>query len=256
MKLIDLVTSVHGNGRIGPINMEIWPKSVLGVVGPSGIGKTTFLRAICSTSARNFIESGRIANVAGRVAYVPQQRTLPGGYTVSKFLSLVSRGLHVDELIRQLTLVDVIDRNVDSLSGGQAQRTMIAASLLSMPKYLVMDEPFSALDYHLKLDVASVIRSKVLSGELRSAVVVSHDLDALLSVADSILIVGVQSEANGCRVVNMGSDRLGSIEQYLQSETVGRCKKEILDCFKAHENCADKPIQGLTVSPSIETFRS
>lgn len=191
MKLKSLETAASGHGKIGPLTIDIQAGTILGITGPSGAGKTTLLRAIASSSQGNrFRVAGEIGDIRGRMAYSPQAHCLPQGVTAGYFIEQLAGSAGWTDAAKPLSLHNVENVQCQVLSGGQAQRVMLAACIASDPSYCLLDEPFSALDYPMKIDSARFLRDWINGGREKSAVVVSHDLDILLTISDHLLVVG------------------------------------------------------------------
>ena len=95
----------------------------------------------------------------------------------------------VEEVARGVGLTDLgLDSDVDDLSGGQRTKILLAKMLLQNPDILLLDEPFSALDYQTRLTVSDDI-GKIIRNERKSAILVTHDLSEAISLADRIIIL-------------------------------------------------------------------
>lgn len=181
---------------------------ILCVAGPNGTGKTTLIRCLTGiakpSTGRIVIEQRDMRGMsrrelAARVGYVPQHR--PAGFPMTVFETvLMGRRPHIAwrpsakdlrltaEVLRQLSLEDLAMRDLDRLSGGQAQKVMLARALAQEPSFLVLDEPTSSLDLCHQLEVMEMIRSVVGSGRM-GAVVAMHDLNLAARFADEILLM-------------------------------------------------------------------
>ena len=92
------------------------------------------------------------------------------------------------KMLKLIGLEGYENKNVTTLSGGQQQRVAIARALVNEPKVLLLDEPFSALDYQTRLSVADDIW-KIIKNEKKTAILVTHDLSEAVSMADRILVL-------------------------------------------------------------------
>ncbi len=168
------------------ISLDVAPASVTGLLGPSGTGKTTLIRAIVGVQ---MIESGRVSvlgELAGssrlrrRVGYVTQEPSVYGDLTVRENLRYFARVLRaprerVDEVIGSVRLDDHADQLVRNLSGGQSARVSLASALIGRPEVLVLDEPTVGLDPVLRVELWSMFNRLAEQGV--TLLVSSHVMD-------------------------------------------------------------------------------
>jgi iron complex transport system ATP-binding protein len=189
------------------VTFELPSGQILGVLGVNGAGKSTLLKCINKvlrphggavlldgTDLR--VLTGNA--VARRIGYVPQ-RYSEGQVTVFDAV-LLGRKPHikwapterdmrvVERLLKLMGLEACALRSVSTLSGGEAQKVVIARALAQEPKVLLLDEPTSSLDLRNQLDVMNLV-AKVVRTEGVSAVVAIHDLNLALRFADRFLIL-------------------------------------------------------------------
>jgi len=169
---------------------EIYRGEVIGILGPNGIGKTTFVRMLANIIKP---DNGYITSTwPVKMSYKPQfisQFNYDG--TLRDFFNEVGINLSSSfinsELIRPLRLNLLMERYVTELSGGELQRAMIAAALGKEADIYLLDEPMAYLDVEQRYAVARVIRR--LTEEKRAATfVVEHDIVAMDFVATSIMV--------------------------------------------------------------------
>jgi len=153
------------------LDLTVARGAVLGLLGPNGSGKSTLIKTIARivqpTAGELRWEETDLTQLSRRdlakvVAYVPQSIDVSFSQNVREAV-LLGRTPHfgsrprrsdwerVDEAIRQLGLTDLVDRHTAELSGGQAQRVLIARALAQEPQILLLDEPTSALDLRYQL---------------------------------------------------------------------------------------------------------
>jgi ABC-2 type transport system ATP-binding protein len=168
------------------VSLEIPVGSVTGLLGPSGPGKTTLLRAIVGVQR---IESGRVlvlGEPAGtplqrrRVAYVTQAPSVYADLTVREnlryFAQIVgAEGLRIDEVVDVVGLTPHLGTRVGSLSGGERSRTSLAVALLGKPMLLALDEPTVGLDPVLRRDLWGMFHG--LADDGATLLVSSHVMD-------------------------------------------------------------------------------
>ena len=170
------------------VDFDLAPGEIVTIVGPNGSGKTTLLRALIGAVRPSV---GSVTRRAGlRIGYVPQKlaidRSLP--LTVGRFLNLPRRwpAARARAALDRVGMADQADRQLGDLSGGQAQRALLARALLAEPGALVLDEPTQGLDqpgeaafYRLLEDVRQELGCAVL--------MVGHDLHVVMSAADRVV---------------------------------------------------------------------
>ncbi|MCX7491035.1 ABC transporter ATP-binding protein [Corynebacterium antarcticum] len=149
----------HRRTIIGPLSFTVPPGCISGVVGPSGAGKTTLIRAITGLQPHQgeLVVLGRRAGHPanrGRIGYDPQEVAVHPGLSAREHCryygtlghdSVPSREV-IDELLEVLGLAEVAEVRTDGLSGGQRKRVSLACALISRAKLLVIDEPTVGLD--------------------------------------------------------------------------------------------------------------
>jgi len=143
------VTVRHGRSAVlEHVDFSISAGEIVTVVGPNGSGKSTMVRALIGALP---IASGRIIQSPGlRIGYVPQRLQMERGLpmTVKRFFNLPNRvsKAAVDEVVEQVQISGLLDRQMMDLSGGQFQRVLLAKALLGSPQILVLDEATQGLD--------------------------------------------------------------------------------------------------------------
>jgi ABC-type nitrate/sulfonate/bicarbonate transport system ATPase subunit len=189
--------------------------SVVSVLGPSGVGKTTLLRVIAGLDRpqRGVVKDDAGEPLAQRdVGIVFQDYPLLRHRTVEENLTVAARiaGLdrkharvRVRELLERVGLEDRVHHYPAQLSGGQRQRAAIAQQLVRPRRVLLLDEPFSGLDMTAIASVQDLVRD-VVHGHDRSVVVlVTHDLHAARGVSDKLVTLGMRQDRDGASVVSV-----------------------------------------------------
>ncbi|MFJ8659905.1 FHA domain-containing protein [Streptomyces sp. NPDC093795] len=218
------VTVDHGRRTLlDEVSFPVGQKCLLGVVGPSGAGKSTLLGALTGQRPADrgtVLYDGRdlyrdYAELRQRIGLVPQDDILHLQLTVRRALGYAAelrfpedtvpaeRRARVDEVIRELGLVERAEQPIHSLSGGQRKRVSVALELLTKPSLLFLDEPTSGLDPGMDRSVMHMLRG--LADDGRTVVVVTHSVLSL-DVCDRLLVL-----APGGRVAYYGppGDALG-----------------------------------------------
>lgn len=175
------------------VNMQVEKGSFVSIVGPSGCGKSTLLSIIAGLISP---EKGTIT-INGNIGYMLQHDQLFEWRTVYRNVTL---GLdihkeknqeaydYVKRLLNQYGLSDFSDKRPSQLSGGMRQRAALIRTLALKPDILLLDEPFSALDYQTRLTVCDDIAS-IIKKEKKTAIMVTHDLAEAISVGESVYVM-------------------------------------------------------------------
>ncbi len=170
------------------VDIEIPDTGVTGVFGPSGSGKTTLLRCIAG------LEGGVGLPAHKRnVGYVFQQPTLFAHLDVRGNVEYgerraATRRVDGRAVLAMLGIEGLLDRRVDTLSGGEAQRVAIAAALMRSPDLVLMDEPLASLDRRRKDELLPYFDR--LHDELSvPAIYVSHDIEEISRLCDHLLVL-------------------------------------------------------------------
>jgi iron(III) transport system ATP-binding protein len=186
------------------LDLNVEEGTFVSVLGPSGSGKTTLLRVIagferadggCVRLRGEIVdnESHYVAAEHRRIGYVPQEGNLFPHLSVERNVGFGlkrqdRRGKRVAELLEMVGLAGFADRYPHQLSGGQQQRVALARGLAINPALVLLDEPFSSLDANLRATVRHDVRH-ILRDAGTTAILVTHDQDEALSLADRVAII-------------------------------------------------------------------
>jgi ABC-type nitrate/sulfonate/bicarbonate transport system ATPase subunit len=158
------------------------------ILGASGCGKSTLLRCIAGLISP---DAGRI-EVDGEIGLVFQEPRLMPWLTVEKNIAFAARSgierLRVADAIRLVGLDRAAHLLPKELSGGMAQRAALARSLVRSPNVLLLDEPLSALDALLRLELQTAL-AQIIRDTAGTAILVTHDVDEALYLADRIIVL-------------------------------------------------------------------
>jgi iron complex transport system ATP-binding protein len=212
------------------INLSLAPGKVVGLIGPNGAGKTTLIRAMSGVLP---IQSGQIwvngqalgrltpAQRARWVGVVPQARNLPpafsGWETVAlgrtPYLNWLGQLSTRDEVaiqsaMQRTSTLDLADRLVGELSGGEQQRLLIARALAQSAPILLLDEPTAHLDLQYQFSLLDLVRELAKKDGL-SILLALHDLNLVARYTDQVvLLVGGQVQAIGAPHEVLTANRL------------------------------------------------
>ena len=183
------------------ISFSVHAGEFLAVVGPSGCGKSTLLSLICgllkASEGSVLIDGKPMETGDSRIGYMLQKDHLFEWRTIFSNACLgleIQRNLdeegreRVRRLLETYGLEDFADARPSELSGGMRQRAALIRTLALEPDILLLDEPFSALDYQTRLAVCDDI-STIIREQKKTAILVTHDLSEAVSAADRILIL-------------------------------------------------------------------
>ena len=171
------------------INLSLNASEIVTIVGPNGSGKTTLFKAIIGSVP---FSKGKISIKPNlRIGYVPQQlrvdQTLP--ITVERFLKLATRNNNdIEKMIAFFGSENIFREQINSLSGGQMQRVLLARALVNKPEILLLDEATRGLD---QPGIAAFYRKiENISKETNCAVLmISHDLHVVMRASDRVICV-------------------------------------------------------------------
>lgn len=180
---------------IDDISFNVKEGEFLVIVGPSGCGKSTLLNIIGDIDNRNAGNIKLYNDV--KVGYMLQTDCLFSWLTIldNALLGLKINNLlteeninYVKELLNTYGLAEFMNSYPSSLSGGMKQRVALIRTLALKPDILLLDEPFSALDYQTRLMVADDVY-KIIKKERKTVIMITHDVGEACSIADRVIIL-------------------------------------------------------------------
>jgi len=175
------------------ISFKVEPGDVVGVVGKNGAGKSTLLKCLGGyyryrgqvfLKGREFLSYPLNRRVL-LVNYLPQELSLPFDYTVREFLWITTGVKGFEPAVEKFGISALLDRNFNSLSGGEKVKVLLSRLYLLKPSVFLLDEPSAYLD----LAVISLLSSfiKEMSYDRKSLLIVSHDVSFLYSVCKKFI---------------------------------------------------------------------
>jgi NitT/TauT family transport system ATP-binding protein len=188
-----------GTLAIDDVSFTVKPEEIVVVVGPSGCGKSTLLKAIAgllvpSRGTVRIVQAGvpwpRVGFVFQSDALLPWRTALHNvqlsvRLTGESGAAAAPRALH---LMEELGLSDSCNKYPAQLSGGMRKRVALARALAYEPAVFLMDEPFSALDAHTRIQVGNFFL-RIVERFGQSVVFVTHDIDEAVALADRVLVL-------------------------------------------------------------------
>lgn len=210
LEIEGLSLELGGSGILEDISFSLEKGKYLGIIGPNGAGKSSLLKCI-GRLHKNFtgsvaLEGAPISSMsermlARRIAWVHQTGSDSLPFTVREF-ALMSRYPWqkaiggetvedkniIDRALETAAVADIADRQLNSLSGGERQKALIAAALAQSTDILFLDEPTSFLDYRHQVETLELIE-RVNREQGMTVLLVTHDINLALHGADEILAI-------------------------------------------------------------------
>ena len=177
------------------ISFDIYEGDFIGIIGPSGCGKSSILN-ILSSLDKEYIGNITIKENT-KIGYMFQEETLFPWLTIydNAMLGLkISKTYikenidYVENLLKKYNLYEFKDKYPNELSGGMKQRLSLIRTLAFKPDILLLDEPYSALDYQTKLKVSNDVYH-IIKEEKKTAVIVTHDIEEAISMCSKIIVL-------------------------------------------------------------------
>lgn len=193
-------TKASTTTALSNISLTIEEGEFVSFLGPSGCGKTTLLSIIAGllkpTEGTVLLENKAVSTKNSNIGYMLQQDYLFPWKTIEENILLglkLSKKLNeqtkskVLQLLNQIGLKGVENQLPKQLSGGMRQRAALVRTLATEPKLLMLDEPFSALDYQTKLKLEDLV-STTLKEFKKTAILVTHDIGEAISMSDRVFL--------------------------------------------------------------------
>ena len=197
-------TSAGETPALSHLTFDLMPGEFLAVVGPSGCGKSSLLNLICgllSAEEGTILMNDTVPSPGDpRIGYMLQKDHLLEWRTIYQNVTLgleIRRELtpaklkYIEEMLCTYGLDKFRNARPSQLSGGMRQRAALIRTLALKPELLLLDEPFSALDYQTRLNVSDDI-GKILKSSGKPAILVTHDISEAISMADQVLVLSAR----------------------------------------------------------------
>ncbi len=210
LEVRDLGYDYDGNTVLESVSWSLRRGEILGILGPNGCGKTTMLRNLNRNLSPKHgcvlldgTDLGDLAKreIARHVAAVPQSNEIRFAFTVREMVAMgrmpfqeAFRGNTsederiVDEAMELTGITRMSDRLINTMSGGERQRVIIARALAQQPDVLLMDEPTLHLDINMQFEVLDLV-SELSRDRGLTVVIVSHDLPMVARYCDRMILV-------------------------------------------------------------------
>lgn len=198
LKFKDVYFSYHTKSgeteAVNGLTFAVEEGQFVSVIGPSGCGKSTILSLAAGliTPSQGEVERGD-----GEFGYMFQTDALFPWRTVEQNIFLPLEVKHKNtpemraaaiELAEKYGLKDFLNKTPSQLSGGMRQRVALIRTLSAQPQFLLLDEPFSALDYQTRLAVCDDVQ-EIIKGEKKTALLVTHDISEAIALSDKVVVL-------------------------------------------------------------------
>lgn len=183
------------------VSFDVMEGEFLAIVGPSGCGKSTLLSLIAGllkpSEGNIYINNKDIKTSGKNIGYMLQKDHLLEWRDTYKNVRLgleIQNKIHensymqINELLNTYGLISFKNSYPSELSGGMRQRVALIRTLLLEPDILLLDEPFSALDYQTRLEVSDDIWT-IIKQEKKTAILITHDISEAISMANRIIVL-------------------------------------------------------------------
>ena len=243
VRLDNLSVTLGGRQVVAGISTEL-TGGLIGLVGPNGAGKSSLVRAIAGLvpSQGTILIDGKRAlplrERARRIAYLPQGQAVFWPVTVERLVAL-GRLPHlapferpadtdhaaIERALTRTDLLDLRDRSIDELSGGERARVLLARALAVEAPLLLTDEPLAALDHAHQIEVMRLLRAEAARGA--TVIAVLHDLTIAARWCDRLLLMDKgQLVADGAPREVLTAERIDAV--YGVSAFIGEAEGEPL----------------------------
>ena len=233
IKIKDLHVSYGQTKALAGVNLTVFEKEFLGIIGPNGGGKTTLVKTVLGLLEQ---DKGSVEVREGEVVgYVPQltafdrefpitvEEVILTGHLPKKinfFKSFTSHEKeHADRVMKRLGISNLSKRQIGQLSGGQMQRVLIARALMNHPTILVLDEPTAGVDEVAKQDIYTMLTE--LNGEM-TIMMITHDTSILLDYLDRVIYINKRAHAHDGDDLRLVEGECCPIDWFLQGEEIQR----------------------------------
>lgn len=203
--VLDQICIEQGNRQLVELSAQIAPGETLTLMGPSGIGKSTILAALTGTLSPAFHFTGRVILDGQDITHLPTEDrhigilfqdellfphlSVGGNLAFGLSKNTPDRQVQIDQALAEIGLEGFAPRDPATLSGGQKARVALMRMLLSRPKALLLDEPFSRLDATLRAQIRDLVFTQARNRGL-PVLLVTHDAEDASAAQGQIINLG------------------------------------------------------------------
>ena len=178
--------AMGGRTILSGANVCVRAGEVVTLIGPNGAGKTTLVRAMLGLIKPT---SGNVMREPDlNIGYMPQRLSIDPALpiTVRRFLKLGAPKSNVETVLDEVGVADIVDTPMQTISGGELQRVMLARALLRQPDVLVLDEPVQGVDITGQAELYQLVQS-IRQARNVGVLMVSHDLHVVMAQTDHVV---------------------------------------------------------------------
>ncbi|GAU75496.1 metal ABC transporter ATP-binding protein [Fusibacter sp. 3D3] len=199
LKLQDISVSYGRNVILNHISIDIFKGDYIGIIGPNGAGKSTLIKAILGLIP---LQKGAIqkSNTL-RIGYVPQYSQFEKNFPITVMDTILMGSITPNSeffhrhsksekekavaLAEFLHIEDCLHKNINNVSGGQMQKSMIARAMIQSPDILILDEPTSNVDNNSRNEIYDILRD-INKTQDTTVLLISHDIGAISAYVKSV----------------------------------------------------------------------
>jgi len=199
LKLENICVYYGKRCAIWDISVDLKSHTLTGILGPNGSGKSTLVQAVLGLIPKT---SGKVSLNGATIAYVPQKKEIDLDFPISifdlvmmgsfqrlnwlKWFNKKEKGLALS-IMERLGILEIKDRQIQEVSGGQLQRAIVARALLQDADFYILDEPFTGIDFATEKLLIEVFRE--LRDRGPGVILVHHDLGNVEELFDHVIMV-------------------------------------------------------------------
>ncbi|TFG56026.1 MAG: ABC transporter ATP-binding protein [Methanomassiliicoccus sp.] len=210
MKIEDIGFSYREKPVLEKVDLEVKKGEIIGILGPNGCGKTTLLKLLNRNLHPNVgkvlmdgtdLEEISKRRIARHIAVVPQSNEIRFAFSVRDIVMMgrmpfldrfqgesLEDARIVDEAMEKTNIKEFSDRLINTMSGGERQRVIIARAIAQRPEIILLDEPTLHLDINHQFEVLELV-NRLSDEEKLTVIIVSHDLPMVVKYCDRIVLI-------------------------------------------------------------------
>ena len=206
-------TKTYDNFSLNVSGGEILEGQVLGIIGGNALGKTTFMKILSG------IEKSDQNNIENKIKISYKPQYLDSNYSDNVRNLLYTQGSQIDdetfnnEIIRPLSINKILEKNVNTLSGGELQKVAIAICLMKNADIYALDEPSAFIDVEDRMVLARSVQ-KFIKSNNKSAIIIDHDIQLIDILSDSLMLFDGNNGVSG--IAHEPTNKYDSMNEFLK----------------------------------------